>query len=145
MAAIPTRILLGVLFFFMSVGGWRSQQSKWIEREVPADEEQDENSGDCDRERLVVLELGILPNEQSADTHRKQDGVVAYGFERMAMEQCVDGSRASAARTVHACDFMERTTRHEPLDGVARLHGVNSRQGRVHENHGRYGEDQLFT
>ena len=41
-AAIPMRILLGVLFFFMSVGHWWREEGEWIEREVPADKEQDE-------------------------------------------------------------------------------------------------------
>ncbi len=139
-AAIPMRILLGVLFFFMSVGRRWCEEGEWIEREVSADEEQDENGGDCERERLVVLELRILPDKQNADTQRKQDGVVAQCFERMAMKQCVDGPCAAAARAVHARDFMERAFRHEPLDGVARLHGVNNRQRRDQKDRDWYGE-----
>ena len=140
-AAIPMRILLGVLFFFMSVGHWRREEGEWIEREVPADEEQDKNSGNGEREWFIVLELWILPNEQSTDAHGKQDSVVAQCFKRMAMEQCMDGPRAAAARAVHACDFMERTTRHEPLDGVAWLHGVNSCQRRDQQDRGWDGEN----
>ena len=134
------RILLGVLFFFMSVGrGWR-EEGEWIEREVPADEEQDEKGRDGECEWFIVLELRIFPNKQSADAHRKQYGVVTQCFERVAVEQCVDGPRAAAARAVHACDFMERTARHEPLDGVAWLHGVNSRQRRDQQDRGWNGE-----
>ncbi len=140
-AAIPMRILLGVLFFFMSVGHWWRKEGERVEREVPADEEQDKNSGNGEREWFIVLELWILPNEQSTDAHGKQDSVVAQCFKRMAMEQCMDGPRAAAARTVHACDFMERTTRHEPLDGIARLHGINSRQCRNQKDRGWNGEN----
>ena len=74
-AAIPMRILLGVLFFFMSVGRRWRKKGEWIEREVPADEEQDKNSGNGEREWFIVLELWILPNEQSTDAHGKQDSV----------------------------------------------------------------------
>ena len=145
-AAIPMRILFGVLFFFMSVGRWWREEGEWIDRNVPTDEEQDENSGDSECEWFIVLELWILPDKQGANAHRKQNGVVTQCFERVAVEQCVDGPRAAAARAVHACDFMERTARHEPLDGVAWLHGVNSRQRRDQQDRGGYGEnDQLFT
>ena len=132
---------MGVLFFFMSVGRRWRKKGEWIEREVPADEEQDKNSGNGEREWFIVLELRILPDEQGTDAHRKQNGVVAQCFERMAVEQCMNGSRAAAARAVHACDFMERTTRHEPLDGVARLHGVNSRQCCNQKDRGWNGEN----
>ena len=64
----------------------------------------------------------------------------------MAVQQGMDGSRAAAARAVHACHLMEGAFRHEPLDGVARLHGVNSRQRRDQQDRGGDGEnDQLFT
>ncbi len=69
-AAIPMRILLGVLFFFMSVGGWRGQQGEGGERDVPQDEEQDENGGDGERERFVILKFWIFPDEQGANDSR---------------------------------------------------------------------------
>ena len=58
----------------------------------------------------------------------------------------MDRPRAAATWAVHACQLMERAFRHEPLDGVARLHGVNSRQSRDQQDRGGDGEnDQLFT
>ena len=64
----------------------------------------------------------------------------------MTMQQGMDGPRAAAARAVHTRHLMERAFRHEPLHGVARLHGVNSCQRRDQQDRGGYGEnEQLFT
>ena len=135
------RIRLGRLFFFISVGSGGREKSEWIIRDVPQNEEEEENGGDGECERLVVLEFWISPNEQCTDGSGKQDRVVAQCFERMAVQQGMDGSCAAAARAVHASHLMEGAFRHEPLDGVARLHGVNSRQRRDQQDRGGYGEN----
>ena len=103
MAATPMRIRLGRLFFFISVGSGGREKSEWIIRDVPQDEEEEENGGDGECEWLVVLKLGISPDKQRADDAWKQDRIATQCFERMSMEQGMDGSRAAAARAVHAC------------------------------------------
>ncbi len=58
----------------------------------------------------------------------------------------MDSPRAAATWAVHSRDFMERTFRHESLDSIPRLHGVNSRQRRDQKDRGWNGENkQLFT
>ncbi len=66
-AAIPMRILLGVLFFLTFVGGWCGQQDEGGQQDVAQDEEQDENGGDGERKWFVILKFGIFPDEQGAN------------------------------------------------------------------------------
>ena len=135
-----------IVLFFHGSEGRRGQEGERIAGDVPQDEKEEENGGDGERERLVVLEFWISPNQQRADDAWKQDRIATQCFERMSMEQGMDGSRAAAARAVHARHLMEGAFWHESLDGVARLHGVNSRQRRDQQDRGGYGEYcQLFT